>query len=323
MDCFLTTPTIFFYRYKIFLQTHKFLITSMKPCNIFATNLTSLSSRNHETALTWSLVLKVVFDVVRLQVVQVWAFLRRAVVKVVVDHVVHHVAAQTSNKHGQADDVWKQLVEGHVEHPNHYRGQAGGEDEPSAVEWRLRTERTRHERRSKRDRVQAAGREVCVPCDAVRAGESVAWWGSNCELAVSCGRRSDGCSIRWTTTRTSPSRRTRGTSTYGWGWRSLGQTGTQMMLIHAEHAGMMTTDIDECMLGTAACYLKLCARWRCPVPSWCSNASWHRTQSGATPPGPSTCSHRAEDFIVFVTPSLKKSFYYIFVELIYSILYLN
>lgn len=65
-------------------------------------NMSKLRLFKHSAVLlllTCSLVLKVVFDVVGLQAVHVRAPLGRAIVKVVVDHVVHDVAAQSSDKH--------------------------------------------------------------------------------------------------------------------------------------------------------------------------------------------------------------------------------
>lgn len=55
--------------------------------------------------------LKVVFDVVGLQAVEVRASFWRAVVKIVVDHIVHDVAAQPSDKHGHPKDVWERVSE--------------------------------------------------------------------------------------------------------------------------------------------------------------------------------------------------------------------
>lgn len=82
--------------------------------------------------------LKVVFDVVGLQTVHVRPSLGRAVVQVVVDHVVHHVAAQSANKHAHPQDLWQYVAEEHIESPNHQGGQAGWEDQTGAVKRRLR-----------------------------------------------------------------------------------------------------------------------------------------------------------------------------------------
>lgn len=88
-------------------------------------------------SLTCSLVLKVVFDMVGLQAVHVRASLWRAVMKVVVDHVVHDVATQSSDKHGNPKDLGEQAVEDRVETSHHQGGQAGREDQPGAVKRRL------------------------------------------------------------------------------------------------------------------------------------------------------------------------------------------
>lgn len=82
--------------------------------------------------------LKVVFDVVGLQAVHVRPSLGGAVVQVVVDHVVHHVAAQPANKHAHPQDLRQQVAEEHVETPDHEGGQAGREDQAGAVKRRLR-----------------------------------------------------------------------------------------------------------------------------------------------------------------------------------------
>lgn len=89
--------------------------------------------------------LKVVFDVVGLQAVHVRAPLGGTVVKVVVDHVVHDVATQTSDEHGRTEDLRERPAEDQIETPHHQGGQAGGEDQPRAVKRRLRrdTWRTR------------------------------------------------------------------------------------------------------------------------------------------------------------------------------------
>lgn len=88
--------------------------------------------------LTCSLMLKVVFDVVGLQAVHVRASLRGAVVQVVVDHVVHHIAAQPADKHAHPQDLRQHVSEEHVEAPDHEGGQARREDQAGAVERRLR-----------------------------------------------------------------------------------------------------------------------------------------------------------------------------------------
>lgn len=77
------------------------------------------------------------FDVVRLKAVQIRASFWRAIVKVVVDHVVHNVATQSSNKHRCADNLWEGVVKNYVETTHHQRSQAGGEDQPRTIEWRL------------------------------------------------------------------------------------------------------------------------------------------------------------------------------------------
>ena len=87
--------------------------------------------------LTCPLVFKVVLDVVGLQAVHVRAPLRRAVVKVVVDHVVHHVAAESPDEQGRPEDLWERVLQEDVETPHHQGGQAGGEDQPGAVKRRL------------------------------------------------------------------------------------------------------------------------------------------------------------------------------------------
>lgn len=63
---------------------------------------------------------------------------------------------------------------------------------------------------------------ACVPCGAVHAGGSEAWWDSSYGPVVSCERQNDGCSTRWRTTWTSPSKTAAGKGTYGLGWRCLG-----------------------------------------------------------------------------------------------------
>lgn len=84
--------------------------------------------------------LKVVFDMIGLQTVHVRASLGGAVVQVVVDHVVHHVAAQSADKHAQPQDLWQHVAQEHVETPDHKGGQAGREDQAGAVKRRLRGE---------------------------------------------------------------------------------------------------------------------------------------------------------------------------------------
>lgn len=69
--------------------------------------------------LTCSLVLKVVFDVVGLQGVHIRASLWRAVMKVVVDHVVHDVATQTPDKHAYPQDIWQHDAEDYIETSHH------------------------------------------------------------------------------------------------------------------------------------------------------------------------------------------------------------
>lgn len=79
------------------------------------------------------------FDVVGLQAVHIRASLWRAVMKVVVDHIVHDVATQTPDKHAYPQDIWQHVAEDHIETSHHQGGQAGGEDEPRAVKRRLWT----------------------------------------------------------------------------------------------------------------------------------------------------------------------------------------
>lgn len=82
--------------------------------------------------------LKVVFDVIGLQAVHVRPSLRGAVVQVVVDHVVHHVAAQPANKHAHPQDLWQNVAEEYKERPDHEGGQAGRKHQAGAVKRRLR-----------------------------------------------------------------------------------------------------------------------------------------------------------------------------------------
>lgn len=78
---------------------------------------------------------------VGLQAVHIRAFLWRPVVKVVMDHVVHDVAAQSPDKHRHRNDLREHAAENCVETSHHQGGQAGGEDQPRAVKWRLCTRR--------------------------------------------------------------------------------------------------------------------------------------------------------------------------------------
>lgn len=73
----------------------------------------------YSLVLTCPLVLKVVFYMVGLQAVHVRPSLRRAVVKVVVNHVVDHVAAQSSDKQTLPDDLWESVLKDGVETSNH------------------------------------------------------------------------------------------------------------------------------------------------------------------------------------------------------------
>lgn len=59
------------------------------------------------------------FDVVGLQVVHVRASLGRAVVKVVVDHVVDDVATEPSDEHAYPEDVRQRLAKDDVETSDH------------------------------------------------------------------------------------------------------------------------------------------------------------------------------------------------------------
>lgn len=90
----------------------------IKPKNEIGSSSSCLSNVRLP-ALTCSLVLEVVLDVVGLQAVHVRAFLWRAVVKVVVNHVVHDVATQPSDKHGHREDVWERVAEDRVEASHH------------------------------------------------------------------------------------------------------------------------------------------------------------------------------------------------------------
>lgn len=92
----------------------------------------------------------------------------------------------------------------------------------TAIDWQVRTGRM--QRGEEVDEVRKANIswEILLgPCGAAHEAGSVTWLGSSCELVVSCGRQSDGCSTPGRTTRTSPSRTTRGTWTYGREQRSL------------------------------------------------------------------------------------------------------
>lgn len=91
---------------------------------------------------------------VGLQAVQVRASLWRAIVKVVVDHVVHDVAAQPTNKHRHTEGLGQRLTERHIEQPHHYGGQPRRKDEPRAVEWRLE--------RNKMQKEKSVKRAVCI-----------------------------------------------------------------------------------------------------------------------------------------------------------------
>lgn len=77
--------------------------------------------------------LEVVLDVVGLQAVQVRASPRGPVMQVVVDHVVHHVAAQSAHEHRRGNDIWENLLETHIEGPDHQGGQDRREDQAGAV----------------------------------------------------------------------------------------------------------------------------------------------------------------------------------------------
>lgn len=131
--------------------------------------------------LTCSLMLKVVFDVVGLQAVHVRASLWGAVVQVVVDHVVHHVAAQSANKHAYPQDLRQNVAEKHVEAPDHEGGQARREDQARAVKRRLRRDEgpvgftARGELACHVFVHLSVCVRVCVsPCGAARAAESEA-----------------------------------------------------------------------------------------------------------------------------------------------------
>lgn len=63
--------------------------------------------------------LKVVFDMVGLQAVHIRPSFGGTVVKVVVDHVVNHVAAQSPDKDANPDDVWQRVAEDKVERAHH------------------------------------------------------------------------------------------------------------------------------------------------------------------------------------------------------------
>lgn len=63
--------------------------------------------------------LKVVFDMVGLQGVHIWASFGGTIVKVVVDHIVDHVATQSSNKNADADDVRQHVAQDNVEAAHH------------------------------------------------------------------------------------------------------------------------------------------------------------------------------------------------------------
>lgn len=81
--------------------------------------------------------LKVVFDMVGLQAVHIWALFGGTVVQVVVDHIVDHVATQPSNENADADDVRQHVVQYNVETAHRYRCQARWEDQPWTIEGRL------------------------------------------------------------------------------------------------------------------------------------------------------------------------------------------
>lgn len=71
------------------------------------------------SGLTCSLVLKVVFDMVGLQAVHIRASFGGTIVKVVVDHVVNHVAAQPPDKDANPHDVRQRVAEDNVERAHH------------------------------------------------------------------------------------------------------------------------------------------------------------------------------------------------------------
>lgn len=87
--------------------------------------------------LTCSLVLEVVLDVVGLQAVHVRASLWGTIVQVVVDHVVHHVAAQSADKNTCSEGLGQRVAEEHVETPDHKGGKAGGKDQTGTIKRRL------------------------------------------------------------------------------------------------------------------------------------------------------------------------------------------
>lgn len=59
------------------------------------------------------------FDVVGLQAVHIRASLWRAVVKVVVDHIVHYVATQSPDKYAYPKDIWHRVAKDYVETSHH------------------------------------------------------------------------------------------------------------------------------------------------------------------------------------------------------------
>ncbi len=87
--------------------------------------------------LTCSLVFEVVFDVVRFQPVQVGALLWRAVVQVVVDHVIDHVSTQTPHEQGGSQTLRQRLPEYQVKSANDNGGQTRRKHQTRAVERRL------------------------------------------------------------------------------------------------------------------------------------------------------------------------------------------
>lgn len=59
------------------------------------------------------------FHVVGLQVVHIRASLWGTIVKVVVDHIVHNVATQTTHKNANPDDIGQNVAQDYVETANH------------------------------------------------------------------------------------------------------------------------------------------------------------------------------------------------------------
>ncbi len=87
--------------------------------------------------LTCSLMFKVVFDVVRFQPVQVGVLPWRAVVQVVVDHVIDHVSTQTPHKQGGSQTLRQRLPEYQVKSTNDDGGQTRRKHQTRAVKRRL------------------------------------------------------------------------------------------------------------------------------------------------------------------------------------------